>query len=73
MLILTRKPGQEIFIGDDIVVKFIGKDPIYSNIKIGISAPPCVEVLRREVWEKNKKRNQDYGYRGPMDHDQDFM
>ncbi|MFU0782863.1 MAG: carbon storage regulator CsrA [Thermoanaerobacterium thermosaccharolyticum] len=56
MLILTRKIGQSLIIGDDIEVKVVGIDG--ENIKIGISAPKDVSVMRKELLEvkdENKK------------------
>lgn len=55
MLILTRKPGESIVIGDDIVVKVVetGKN----NIRLGIEAPRDVTVLRQEVFESIQKEN----------------
>ncbi|AST56859.1 MULTISPECIES: carbon storage regulator CsrA [Thermoanaerobacterium] len=56
MLILTRKIGQSLIIGDDIEVKVVGIDG--ENIKIGISAPKDVSVVRKELLEvkdENKK------------------
>lgn len=56
MLILTRKIGQSLIIGDDIEVKIVSIDG--ENIKIGISAPKDVSVVRKELLEvkdENKK------------------
>lgn len=55
MLVLTRKPGESIRIGDDIVVKIIeiGKN----RIRIGIDAPPGVSVLRNEIYEQIQQEN----------------
>ncbi len=55
MLVLTRKIGESIVIGDDIVVKVIetGKN----NVRIGIEAPREVIVLRQEVFESIQKEN----------------
>ncbi|MGF7400340.1 carbon storage regulator CsrA [Thermoanaerobacterium thermosaccharolyticum] len=56
MLILTRKIGQSLIIGDDIEVKVVGIDG--ENVKIGISAPKNVSVVRKELLEvkdENKK------------------
>jgi carbon storage regulator len=48
MLVLTRKTGQSIMIGDDIEVSVlaVAKD----KIRIGITAPKEVPVFRKEVW-----------------------
>ena len=48
MLVLTRKTGQSIMIGDDIEVSVlaVAKD----KIRVGITAPKSVPVFRKEVW-----------------------
>ena len=55
MLILTRKIGESIVIGDDIIVKVVetGKN----SIRIGIDAPREIIVLRQEVFESIQKEN----------------
>ncbi|MBP2071899.1 carbon storage regulator CsrA [Thermoanaerobacterium butyriciformans] len=56
MLILTRKIGQSLIIGDNIEIKVVSIDG--ENIKIGISAPKNVSVVRKELLEvkdENKK------------------
>lgn len=47
MLVLTRKKGEEILIGDDIVVTVI--EVRGDSIRIGIEAPAGVVIHRREV------------------------
>jgi carbon storage regulator len=48
LLVLTRKTGQSIMIGDDIEVSVlaVSKD----KIRVGITAPKSVPVFRKEVW-----------------------
>ncbi|MDM8537833.1 carbon storage regulator CsrA [Desulfobacterales bacterium HSG17] len=55
MLILTRKIGESIVIGDDIIVKIVetGKN----SIRIGIDAPREITVLRQEVFESIQREN----------------
>lgn len=55
MLILTRKIGESIIIGDDITIKVVetGKN----SIRIGIDAPREVSVLRQEVYESIQQAN----------------
>ena len=50
MLVLTRKQGETIQIGDGVTIKVIrtGK----GCVKIGIEAPETVRVLRGELCEK---------------------
>ena len=47
MLVLTRSIGQEILIGNDIVVRLVSING--SQVRIGIEAPRDVAVARREV------------------------
>jgi carbon storage regulator len=47
MLILTRKPDQRIIINENIVISVLAVDG--DRVKIGISAPAEVPVLREEV------------------------
>jgi carbon storage regulator len=50
VLVLTRKPGEQIIIADNIRLTVIGVGP--GRVKIGIEAPPSVKVDRQEVHEK---------------------
>lgn len=47
MLVLTRKLGEEIVIGDNIVISVlsVGRD----RVKLGIAAPADVPIIRQEV------------------------
>ncbi len=49
MLVLTRKPGEQIMIGDGIVITVLeGRG---DGVRIGIEAPRGVPIQRREVIE----------------------
>jgi carbon storage regulator len=50
MLILTRKIGETIIIGDDVAIKILGVKG--TQVRIGINAPPAVTVHRQEVHER---------------------
>lgn len=52
MLILTRKCGEKIIIGDDIVVTILNSKPHSKQIRIGIDAPNDVSVHREEIYNK---------------------
>lgn len=47
MLVLTRKPGEKILIGDDIVVTVL--ESRGDGIRIGIDAPRGISIQRAEV------------------------
>lgn len=49
MLILTRKAGQNLVIGDNIIIKIL--DVKGDAVKIGIEAPKDVAVNRQEIHE----------------------
>jgi carbon storage regulator len=57
MLILTRKPGEGIVIGDDIritVVEIKG-----GGIRIGIDAPADRKIYRQEVYDRICQENKE--------------
>jgi carbon storage regulator len=56
MLILTRKEGESIRIGDNISIKIVAMDG--HHCKIGVEAPRNVSVNREEVYLKIKSENQ---------------
>jgi len=47
MLVLTRKPGEKILLGDDIVITVL--DARGDSIRIGIDAPRGLKIQRDEV------------------------
>jgi len=55
MLILTRKLGERITIGDNIVITLLEiKGP---QVKLGIEAPKSICVHRQEVYERIREEN----------------
>jgi len=55
MLVLTRKNGEVIKIGEDIEITVIASKG--DQVKIGISAPKDIEILRKEVYEQIMQEN----------------
>jgi len=49
MLILTRKVGEQIHIGDDIIVKVLEVTK-HGQVKLGTQAPKSKPVHREEVY-----------------------
>ena len=48
MLILTRKPGESVYIGDDIKVTLM---EIKGNqVRVGVDAPRSVKIYREEIY-----------------------
>jgi carbon storage regulator len=56
MLILSRRLGESVTIGDDIVVTVVGISG--NQIRLGINAPKAVRVLREEIYKTIQKENQ---------------
>jgi carbon storage regulator len=54
MLILTRRTGEIVMIGDHVIVTVLGVKG--NQVKIGIDAPKNVPVHRLEIWEENQKQ-----------------
>ena len=50
MLVLTRKPGEQIIIADNVRITVVSVGP--GRVKIGIEAPPTVRVDRAEIHER---------------------
>lgn len=50
MLILTRRRGESIYIGDTIIVTVLSAER--GSVRIGVKAPKDVPVHRFEVWER---------------------
>lgn len=55
MLVLTRKKGQALMIGNDIELSII--DIQGDQVRIGINAPKSVTIHRKEVYEEIRKEN----------------
>lgn len=56
MLVLTRKTGETLMLGDDIQVKVISIDG--DQVKIGIDAPKTLKIYRHEIFEAIQKENE---------------
>lgn len=67
MLVLTRKIGEGIIIGDDITLKVI--EIKGGTIRIGIDAPPDKKIYRQEVYERIVAENKDAAHWNMIDLD----
>jgi carbon storage regulator len=50
MLVLSRKPLQQIVIGSDILIRVVKIER--NQVRLGISAPPGIPILREELTSK---------------------
>lgn len=63
MLILTRKTGERVRIGDDVVVTVFGVNG--NQVRIGVDAPRDVVVHREEIYQRiQNEQNADLKNRG---------
>lgn len=55
MLVLTRKAGESVVIGDEVVVRVL--EVRGDVVRVGIDAPRDVQVHRQEVYEAVREAN----------------
>jgi carbon storage regulator len=59
MLILTRRVGETLMIGESVSVTVLGVKG--NQVRIGINAPKDVAVHREEIFQRIKRENSDQG------------
>lgn len=55
MLIITRRPGEKLMVGDDVVIEVI--EVSGNSVRIGIAAPKSIPVYREEIYSAVKEEN----------------
>jgi carbon storage regulator len=59
MLILTRRVGETLMIGDEVTVTVLGVKG--NQVRLGVNAPRTVAVHREEIYERIKREQEGGG------------
>lgn len=57
MLILTRRVGESVMIGDDVTITVLGVKG--NQVRLGVNAPKDVAVHREEIYERIQREKDD--------------
>jgi len=55
VLIITRRPGERIMLGDDTTIHIM--EIVGSSVRVGVQAPKSVPIYREEIWTAVKEEN----------------
>jgi carbon storage regulator len=55
VLIITRRPGERIMVGDEVTVEIM--EIVGNSVRVGISAPRSVPVYREEIYAAVRDEN----------------
>ena len=56
MLMMTRRAGEKIILGEDIVIEVV--EVTGNTVRIGVNAPRSLPVYREEIWAAVRAENE---------------
>ena len=56
MLMMTRRAGQKIILGDDITIEVV--EVAGNTVRLGVDAPRSIPVYREEIWTAVRAENE---------------
>jgi carbon storage regulator len=55
VLIITRRAGEKVMVGEDVVVEIM--EIVGNTVRVGIQAPRSIPVYREEIWNAVREEN----------------
>jgi len=68
VLILTRRVGETVMIGDEVTVTVLRVKG--NQVRLGVNAPKSVSVQREEIFHRIKREDGDHIDHAPLEHSQ---
>jgi len=65
MLLITRRAGEKIMVGDDVVVHVM--EIVGNTVRVGIEAPRSLPIYREEIWHAVREENRAAADAAPLE------
>jgi carbon storage regulator len=65
MLLITRRAGEKIMVGDEVVVHVM--EIVGNTVRVGIEAPRSLPIYREEIWQSVREENRAAADAAPLE------